>query len=241
MSRYFIEFSKQGYIKYISHLDLQRLFKRSFRRVGIPIDYSEGYNPHPKMGFVQPLSLGYTTSQDYLEFHTKEPIRVDIMRSELRDVMPQGIDIINIKELDIKPKSLASCVVAAVYEISLPMNYRSRSEDVEKLVNKYMSQDGILAEKREKKTKKMVEVDIKNKIQSISVDKNIDGNIVLIMKLDAGSNSNLSPEQVISSFTKFSQLYLPREDIEVERKYLIFDSCIPQTLGLHLQKPKKEE
>ena len=65
--------------------------------------------------------------------------------------------------------------------------------------------------------------------------------IVLIMKLDAGSNSNLSPEQVITSFTKFSQLYLPREDIEVERKYLIFDPCIPQTLGLHLQKPKKEE
>ena len=58
MSRYVIKFSKEGNIRYISHLDLLRLFKRSFKRVGIKLQYSQGFNPHPKMSFAQPLSLG---------------------------------------------------------------------------------------------------------------------------------------------------------------------------------------
>src|SRR5659263_497609 len=57
MYRYIVKFSKFGYIKYISHLDLMRLFKRSFKRMGVKLEYSQGFNPHPKMGLAQPLFL----------------------------------------------------------------------------------------------------------------------------------------------------------------------------------------
>ena len=70
MPRYVIEFEKGGYTKYISHLDLLRVFKRIFKVTGLDVRYSQGYNPHPKMGFAQPLSLGYSSVNEYLEFET---------------------------------------------------------------------------------------------------------------------------------------------------------------------------
>ncbi len=232
MKKYFIEFEKIGNIKYISHLDMQRLFKRGFKSASIPIEYSQGYNPHPKMGFAQPLSLGYTASKEYIEFETSELIDEEQALMKLRELMPDGINLIELSSIDnfkIKPtKSMAASVVGAVYSVSLPIIYRIRYKDIEKLVEDYLSQPEIIAKKREKKTKKMVDKDIKNQIHWIKV---IPGNsmfqdnknIVLCMELDSGSASNLSPEQVISSFTEFSDLYLPREEIEVNRDYLIFE------------------
>ena len=60
MSKYIVEFSKTGAMCYISHLDMMRLFNRLFKRADIRLAYSKGFNPHPKMGFAQPLSLGYS-------------------------------------------------------------------------------------------------------------------------------------------------------------------------------------
>ena len=241
MSRYLLEFTKQGYIKYTSHLDLQRLFKRSFKRLGVPIEYSQGYNPHPKMGFAVPLSLGYTSCGEYLEFHTSKPISTEEVLELMRNDMPSGIDIIRISELDIEPKSLASIVVSAVYSVKLPIAYRFRHEEIEKTVEDYLNQESIVAKKRDKKTKKYVDKEIKHQIRWIKVEpseegvKNDSNKIVLTMELESSSNSSLNPEQVISSFTEFSELYLPREEIEVQREYIVFDSCIPHTTGLHLK------
>ena len=73
MPRYVARFEKGGYTKYISHLDLLRVFKRAFKVMGLDIRYSNGYNPHPKMSFAQPLSLGYSSLCEYLEFETITP------------------------------------------------------------------------------------------------------------------------------------------------------------------------
>ena len=72
MIRYIMQFSKTGTSCYISHLDLVRVFHRAFKRAGIKLEYSKGFNPHPKMGFAQPLSLGYTGMREYIEFETEE-------------------------------------------------------------------------------------------------------------------------------------------------------------------------
>ena len=133
--RYYIEFKKTGNIKYISHLDMQRLFKRAFKRADIPIEYSQGYNPHPKMGFAQPLSLGYTASQEYIEFFTTDSINTEAALSAFKDTMPKGIEIVCLKEMNTEVKSLASLVIGAVYSIELPISYILRKDDIEALIN----------------------------------------------------------------------------------------------------------
>lgn len=215
MPKYVLEFQKKGLVKYTSHLDMLRLFKRAFKITGIPLEYSKGYNPHPKMGFAQPLSLGFTSEAEYLEFSTYENLRKDFILERLKDAMPEGI-ILKSLESATTDKTLASLVVSATYRAVLPLSYRSRIDDITTSIKDYLNQEEIIAQKREKKTKKYVDKDIKPQIISIEIE-NYQERIALLMLLDAGSSSNLNPELVIQSFSKFSGITLEKGDVEIER------------------------
>lgn len=218
MRKYVIQFSKEGYIKYTSHLDMLRLFKRTFKKCGIAMAYSQGFNPHPKMGFAQPLSLGYTSRCELLEFETTVNYEPQEIAKKLRKVMPEGVEIFSCDYDRSNAKSLAAATEAAEYLVQFPVACDKAKH--EKLLTSYLAQEKIFAEKRQKKTKKMVTVDIRPKIRSIEL---ADGeNLALSMILDCGSTSNLSPEQVISSFVEFARLDVPRYEIEVERKEIFF-------------------
>ena len=93
MNRYAMEFSKTGMIRYTSHLDMLRLFKRTLRKTGVPLAYSQGFNPHPKLGFAQPLSLGYEAKSDYIEFETVTPVDTSELLTKTAAAMPAGITV----------------------------------------------------------------------------------------------------------------------------------------------------
>lgn len=220
MYRYVIRFTKEGYIRYTSHLDMLRLFKRAFKRAGIALSFSQGFNPHPKMGFAQPLSLGYTSRCELLEFETAREEDAAAMAKALASMMPEGVEILSCRPLLADVKSLAAAVREASYKVVFPV--AADSERDRKLTERYLAQTEILAEKRQKKTKKLVTVDIRPKIRDIRV---LDGEqrLTLELRLDSGSASNLSPEQVIATFTAFAGLDAPRYDVEVERVAIEFD------------------
>lgn len=223
MPRYVIEFEKGGYTKYISHLDLLRVFKRIFKVTGLDVRYSQGYNPHPKMGFAQPLSLGYSSVNEYLEFETVTAHDTGEMRNVIQKNLPHDVIIRDLFEFESEAKSLAAEADACEYVISLP--YEGTEDSFNELFASYMSQDHIRAMKKMKKTKTMEEVEIKDKIRSWKVYK--DGELAYIdCILDSGSHSNLSPELVIKSFLDFSQLPLKRWDVEVQRTQQFFTDRI---------------
>lgn len=227
MHKYVLKFAKEGYIKYTSHLDMLRLFKRAFKKCGIRLEHSQGFNPHPKMGFAQPLSLGYTSRCELLEFETIDEFDINDIRERMAAVMPMGVDIIAVAPLNIKVKSLASVVDEALYRVVFPV--AADSADFDAILKDYLEQPEILAEKRQKKTKKMVMVDIRSKIRKITLG---DGEkLTLLLNLDCGSISNQSPEQVITTFTTFANLGIDRYDIEVERLDLMYE----KKAGINLQ------
>ena len=226
-NKYVIKFAKEGYIKYTSHLDMLRLFKRAFKKCGIKLAYSQGFNPHPKMGFAQPLSLGYTSHCELLEFETVDSQSTADLKEKMAAVMPMGVEILAVAPLKISAKSLAGVVDEALYKVVFPVD--AASADFNQVVADYLAQTEILAEKRQKKTKKMATVDIRKKIRKIAVGEG--EKLTLMMNLDCGSISNLSPEQVIASFIKFAQLPIERYDIEVERLEMMFE----KKAGIKLQ------
>lgn len=122
--KYIIKFKKTGVICYTSHLDIMKVFKRSFKRAGIRLAYSQGFNPHPKMGFAQPLSLGYRGYDEYIEFETAEDYtEIDgaAIISALKEIMPEGLTLVSIEEAPELKKTLASLTVAAEYDIRIPL------------------------------------------------------------------------------------------------------------------------
>lgn len=223
MPRYVARFEKGGYTKYISHLDLLRVFKRAFKVMGLDIRYSNGYNPHPKMSFAQPLSLGYSSLCEYLEFETITPHDPESLKEDLAKNLPRDLAITELFQFDSEVKTLAAESDACEYRIFVP--FEGTEEQFRDLFASYMAQDKITALKKMKKTKTLEEVDIKDKIRSWKVSREGD-NAVIDCILDSGSHSNLSPELVIKSFLDFSKLPLMRWDLEVQRVQQFFTDRI---------------
>lgn len=219
MSRYYLKFSKEGYIRYISHLDMLRLFKRSFKRAEIKLKYSQGFNPHPIMSFAQPLSLGYSSSGEYLEFETVETYNTDELVEQLNALLPEGVSILACIELDEKGKTLAALTESADYELLIPIE---RAEiDLPQAITEYLAQKTILIKKTNKKSGKEAEIDIRPLITNLS-GQLINKGILLKATLAAGSQSNLSPELLLSSFCEFIEFNGMREEISVKRTEIHF-------------------
>lgn len=221
MNQYAIKFSKEGYICYISHLDLLRLFKRAFKKAEIRLSYSQGFNPHPKMGFAQPLSLGYASVGEYLEFETEKAYDTKELKHLVSTQMPEGIRIFDCESLDGQKRSLAARNHAAEYIIGMPVG-QEFGEEVKNLCRDFLAQESILVPKKQKKSGKITEVDIRGKIQSL--DFLAEGeNLLITGLLDSGSQSNLSPELLIRAIAQFLNISVDRSEVGVMRTKLFFE------------------
>lgn len=220
MFRYIITFSKTGTICYTSHLDMMKLFQRVFKRAGIRQSYSQGFNPHPKMGFAQPLSLGYWGMKELLEFETEEAYEPAYLEKTLKALMPEGLEILSCQQVPLSKKTLAAQTEAAEYIIAIPLQ-TPLSMDGAALRQSYMGQDRIPCMKKQKKKKELAEVDIKPMIREITFTPEQETLFVAAL-LDSGSTSNLSPELLIETIGKRFQLDTPRSEIQVMRKEILF-------------------
>jgi hypothetical protein len=108
---YRFKFSKTGRIRFIGHLDLLKLFQKAIRRAGLPVAYSEGYNPHMKMVFAAPLPLGFESRGDYADVFFKQEIDGFI----LNKYFPEGVKILKSTPLTPGEKNCASALRAALY------------------------------------------------------------------------------------------------------------------------------
>lgn len=224
MYRYLIRFSKSGTICYISHLDLMRVFQRAIKKTGIKQSYSQGFNPHPKMGFGQPLSLGYTGLNEYMEFETEEEYDPDELKQTLSGVMPEGLKISECRKIETLKKTLASVTEAAEYIISVPLE-RSLGTDSSTMHDRFMSQSEILCLKKQKKKKDLAEIDIRPMIRNIVFTPE-DECLFITAELDSGSVSNLSPELLIGAVCRFFGIETGRNEIEVMRTRIMFNQEI---------------
>ena len=244
MERYALEFSKNGYMIYTSHLDMMRAFKRAFKRAGLPLSYSQGFNPHPKMSFAQPLSLGHSADSEYLEFHLDTSAPDDITE-RLDSALPEGLDIKRVFKLPDEGKTLASAVTSAEYEISIPLDSEEDLGTAADVLGSYLAQEEISVLKREKKTKDYKPVNIRPMIRSITMEdraysdpSNAGPIAVLDVLVDQGSHSNLSADLVASSFCdKLSERGVSTDidEVGIRRKKLVFSSCFPQIEGLKFE------
>lgn len=113
------EYTKLGMIRYISHLDLVRLFERALERGKIPVLYSDGYNPHPKFSLGNPLSLGVESESEFLEIQLEDDYPPENLAKDLNPHLPQGIQIKNILT-DFPKKSIQQSVASCLYVFDLP-------------------------------------------------------------------------------------------------------------------------
>jgi radical SAM-linked protein len=113
-----IHFEKMGFSKYLSHLDMMRVFERGFRRAAIKMVYSQGFNPRPKMSFGPALPLGYTSSAEFVDVEILSTVSPDF-KEILNSVLPEGINILQIKTIPLSTPSLNASINMAEYQIKI--------------------------------------------------------------------------------------------------------------------------
>ncbi len=197
-----LKFSKGEEVKYISHLDLLRTFQRAIKRAGIPINYSQGFNPHPIMSFALPLSVGTTSESEYMEMELKSEIKPQQIVDQLNEVLPKGIEIIKVEIVNNNSRKDFGLICMADYNVKIELK-NAIAVDVKTELKKMLHTDEILIEKKTKKGKK--EINIIPLIHELDVQKQ-DGNYIEFhLKLSAGSKANLKVDLVLQAFNQHIQ------------------------------------
>jgi len=197
--RYLIKFTKESEIKFVGHLDLMRTIQRMMKRSGLPIVYSQGFNPHINLSLAQPLAVGVYSGGDYFDVQFQEEVDLQKIKEDLNSSAPAGIRILEvsgIREEDNKKifKSMAA-IDAASYSIRIRYTDASRLENE---MNDMMGKNQWVTLKKSKSGEK--EVDIKPMV--MDMDFRISGNILIVdATVSCGSKENLSPE-LLAEFVK---------------------------------------
>ncbi|MEA5620235.1 TIGR03960 family B12-binding radical SAM protein [Cronbergia sp. UHCC 0137] len=117
-------FGKQGDMALVSHLDLMRLFDRVIRRAGLPIAFSGGFHPNPRIVIASALSLGNTSSGEIVDFELTQPMDVETFRTQLVSQMPVDLPIYNVAEIDLKSPAATQCLEKAEYLLTVSTPHR---------------------------------------------------------------------------------------------------------------------
>ncbi|MDZ8140660.1 MAG: TIGR03936 family radical SAM-associated protein [Nostoc sp. DedQUE04] len=112
-------FGKQGNMALMSHLDLIRLFDRIVRRSGLPIAFTGGFHPMPRISLATALALGATSSGEIADFELTVPVEVDTFREKLAREMPTDIPIYNVEQIDLKASAATQLLESAEYLITV--------------------------------------------------------------------------------------------------------------------------
>ncbi|KYC38002.1 nitrogen fixation protein NifB [Scytonema hofmannii PCC 7110] len=108
-------FGKLGNMALVSHLDLLRLFDRALRRAGLPISFTGGFHPHPRIAIASALSLGATSSGEIVDFDLTEPVEMEDFRQKLAAALPSDTPLYKVEQLDLKTPAASQGLETAEY------------------------------------------------------------------------------------------------------------------------------
>ena len=181
-----IAFSKKGYAKYISHLDLNRCMQRIMARAEIPIWYTQGFNPHPYMVFSAALPTGICGERELLDIKLVDPPEYSVLLERVNEKTPDGISFLEIYDSDRDFKYIEK----AVYRLEI-------SDDNVPMFDKFIGRDSIPVVKKTKSGE--INIDLKEEMQ-IKKTGEIDGFTVYEIIAPCGNDRNISPALLSAAY-----------------------------------------
>lgn len=209
-----ITFTKQGALRYTGHLDLHKLWERAARRAELPLAYSQGFHPQPKMSIAAALPLGFSSRCEVLDMRLERDIPLEGLRDTLQGTLPSGIQVLDIEQTDDRAPALQTQVVSAEYEVRL--TEAVDGSELKRKVDSVMESESIIRTRRGK------EYDLRPLIEELQImetDNLLSAQEqapVIRMKLSAKEGATGRPEEVLD------ELGIAFEGTRVERTRLNF-------------------
>lgn len=204
---YRLTFAKKGRARYISHLDLMRAMQRAIKRAGVPIWYTQGFNPHSYLMFPLALPLGTESEVEVLDIALTEDWNCERLVKQLNSSMPEGLYFVKAAAPVMKHIEIAR----AEYEISI--GFDIPAEKALKLFEQFVSRDVIEIQKRQKPKKGrkagFKTVDIKPHVDILESAVK-DGRLYVKLTLPAGTELNLNTGVLVDAFCEFARAKILR-------------------------------
>lgn len=193
-------FTKTGEAVWMSHLDLMRLFQRAFKRAGLPLTHTQGYNPRPSVSIALPLSVGVESVCELLDFELEgECIPGDEITDRLNAALVPGVKVLETYDSGRKIRDLAllSCEIALEYDAGM-------SEGTAERIGSLLNCESVTVEKKGKNGP--TQQDIIPMIRRVGISQ-MDDNTLVISALICCQNPSLNPIQLVAAINT----YLPED------------------------------
>ncbi|MDP9751336.1 TIGR03936 family radical SAM-associated protein [Thermoanaerobacter pentosaceus] len=217
MKRLRNKYTKDERVKFISHLDLLRVFQRALRRADIKVAFSQGFNPRPKISFGPALLVGATTEGDYMDIEVEEDISPEEFKKKMNKVLPPGIEIVESCEVELND-ALSTKIKAAEY--ILQVNVRKSIKDIQNKIEEFMRRDIIEIEKKSKRGKKMI--NLRPYVLELKVIEEAEDYLKFYIKLKLGEGAP-NPLHLLKALNEYVGNLFDIDSYKLHRKNMILE------------------
>lgn len=186
-----MKFSKIGPTRYISHLDLARALERALNRARVPVSYTQGYNPRPRMQFASALPLGFTSEAELADIWLEEEIEPAAALEQIMSRMAPGIVVHEVWEVPLDAPAMQASTLETAY-VAMVDDVIDRA-DLRQRVQSLLAAESVVRERRGK------EYDLRPLILELKVDEDEDDNLLLTMRLLLQPGKTGRPDEVLDA------------------------------------------
>jgi len=213
-----VTFAKGQEIKYISHLDLMRLWERAMRRASIPLLYSQGYNPRPKISIAFPLAVGITGEREIMDVTLESPMAPLDFATSVRRQLPAGASLLEVEEVYPTLPPLQTQVRAAEYLATVDDG--ESAEQIQTRIDSLLGSEQLPRQRRDKR------YDLRPLIEDLRLKSKAESQCILSMTLTAGEGGTGRPDEVLDA------LGLAERVRAITRTHLVFSPPEGEQPGL---------
>ncbi|MBN1267424.1 MAG: DUF2344 domain-containing protein [Anaerolineales bacterium] len=187
--RYRIQYGKGVDVRFIGHLDLQRTWERIFRRAAIPLAFTQGFHPHPRLNLGLALALGWTSECELLDVWLTEEIPPELLQERLDAVLPPALPVLNLTLLPLSAPKLQKQIRAVTYRVTLPAE-EDTTAPLRERIDQLLAAESVQRERRGKA------YDLRPLMLSLEYDRK-DQPAALLVTLTAGPSATGRPDEVL--------------------------------------------
>lgn len=206
-----MQFSKEGPARYISHLDLARALERALNRARVPVAYTQGYNPRPRMQFAAALPLGFTSEAELADIWLEEEMDPAGAKEQMMSKMAPGIVIHRVWDVPLSAPAMQASTVETSYVATIAD--RMKRDELRRRVADLLAADTVMRERRGK------EYDLRPLVLDLNLKESDQGVLLLTMRLSIVPGGKAGrPDEVLY------QLGLDPLDVRVRRTALVLEN-----------------
>ncbi len=211
--RYRLTFTKEYPVKYVGHMDVVLSWTRAFRRAGVPLAYSAGFNPRAKIQVAASLPVGTMGSAELMDITLTEPMEPDEILRRVNATLPNGYRLLAVEAIAADTPKLQASLRQAEYRVTVETDLSAA--EIQSRIEHLLAQTEIIQTRIRRKREETF--DLRPLVFDIALLEKTDADAVLTMRLSAGQHGNVRPDAMLHA------LGIQNTWVQTERTKLIFD------------------